>query len=106
MSAHHCHLPGCKAACPPRWLFCKPHWSKVPAEIQREVYATVGKRGPHVDETWAPWWRAQAKAEHAVLMAEAEADENCALAEWTEKRLARELAFAHTLDKRAALGGK
>lgn len=41
---------------------CKPCWSKVPADIQAEVYRTVGLRGRLVDETWAPWWRAQARA--------------------------------------------
>mgnify|MGYP003419130197 CR=1 FL=1 len=98
MSAHHCHLPGCKAACPPRWLFCKPHWSQVPADVQREVYATVGKRGPYVDATWAPWWRAQAKAQYNVLMKRAADEQNDLISAWAEKRLAKDLAFAATLD--------
>lgn len=59
---HHCHALGCVAACPPRWLMCKPCWSRVPASLQAEVYRTVKLRGPDVDATWAPWWRAQAKA--------------------------------------------
>lgn len=41
---------------------CKPHWSKVPPDVQAAVYRTVKLRGPRVDRTWAPWWRAQAKA--------------------------------------------
>ena len=32
------------------------------AQLQTEVNRTVGLRGPRVDATWAPWWRAQAKA--------------------------------------------
>lgn len=64
---HRCHLPGCKTVTNPRMLFCAPHWRMVPAEIAREVYATVGKRGARVDATWAPWWRAQAAATSAVL---------------------------------------
>jgi hypothetical protein len=62
MSAHHCHALGCKADCPPRWLMCRPCWAQVPADLQAEVYRTVGLRGKVVNETWAPWWRAQAKA--------------------------------------------
>lgn len=62
MSEHHCHALGCKAACPPRWLMCGPCWAKVPLDLQREVYRTVRLRGPVVDATWAPWWRAQARA--------------------------------------------
>lgn len=62
MSAHHCHALGCRAQCPPRWLMCGPCWAKVPAALQREVYRTVVLRGPLVDATWAPWWRAQARA--------------------------------------------
>lgn len=57
---HRCHLPGCRTVTNPRALFCLPHWRMVPAELAREVYATVGKRGPRVDATWAPWWKAQA----------------------------------------------
>jgi hypothetical protein len=34
----------------------------VPVDIKAEVYRTVGLRGRVVNETWAPWWRAQAKA--------------------------------------------
>ena len=64
---HTCHLPPCKAACPPRHLFCRRHWAMVPSELQQAVYDTVGLRGSDVDDTWAPWWRAQAAATVAVL---------------------------------------
>lgn len=59
---HHCHALGCKRACPPRWLMCRECWIKVPDDIANEVYRTVGLRGPHCDASWAPWWRAQARA--------------------------------------------
>lgn len=65
---HHCHALGCKAACPPRHLMCGPCWAKVPAPLQAEVYRTVKLRGPDCDASWAPWWRAQAKAIHHVAM--------------------------------------
>ena len=65
---HTCHLPGCRTRCPPAHLFCRQHWAMVPPDIQREVYATVRQRDMSgVDETWAPWWRAQAQATVAVL---------------------------------------
>lgn len=38
----------------------------VPAGLQRAVYATAGQRNDTVDETWAPWWRVQARAIAAV----------------------------------------
>lgn len=62
MSAHHCHALGCSAACPSRMLTCRPCWGKVPPELQAEIYRTVRLRGPAVDASWAPWWRAQARA--------------------------------------------
>jgi len=39
----------------------------VPKSLQNEIYRTVKLRGPSVDETWAPWWDAQAKATVRVL---------------------------------------
>jgi hypothetical protein len=62
MSSHHCHALGCRRDCPPRWLMCRECWSRVPAALQTEVYRTVKLRGPTANVTWAPWWRAQAKA--------------------------------------------
>jgi hypothetical protein len=41
---------------------CRECWSRVPANLQSEVYRTVKLRGPDVDDSWAPWWRAQARA--------------------------------------------
>jgi len=45
MSDHHCHALGCKSDCPPRWLMCRPCWSRVPPDVQAEVYRTVRLRG-------------------------------------------------------------
>ena len=42
---HHCHALGCKSSCPPRWLMCRPCWSKVPVDLQAEVYRTVSMPG-------------------------------------------------------------
>jgi hypothetical protein len=41
---------------------CRGCWSKVPPDLATEVYRTVKLRGRLIDETWAPWWRAQARA--------------------------------------------
>jgi hypothetical protein len=76
-------------------LTCAPHWRMVPVAIQREVYATVVKRGPNVDVTWAPWWRAQTRALHAIMEAEKRDPER--LAKW----FAHELAFAKRLEERS-----
>jgi hypothetical protein len=59
---HTCHAIACTTPCPPKMLMCRPCWALVTPATAREVYATVGKRGPRVDATWAPWWRAQAQA--------------------------------------------
>jgi len=66
--SHHCHALGCSAACPPKHLMCRACWSQVPREMKDEVYRTVGLRGSRVDASWAPWWRAQARAIHHVAM--------------------------------------
>lgn len=90
--SHHCHALGCKAACPPRWLMCRPCWSKVPSDLQREVYRTVKLRGPDCDATWAPWWRAQARAIYYVAMLKE--PDTVRLSRWLD----RELAFADRLE--------
>lgn len=62
MGKHTCHAPGCKAPCPLQHLMCGPCWALVTPEHQAEVYRTVKLRGPRVDASWAPWWRAQRRA--------------------------------------------
>lgn len=62
MPGHKCHMPGCRAKCPPKWLMCEAHWRMVDAITQAEVYRTVRLRGDNCDATWAPWWRAAHKA--------------------------------------------
>jgi hypothetical protein len=41
---------------------CKEHWAQVPKALQDEVNRTVRLRHETVDASWAPWWRAQARA--------------------------------------------
>lgn len=95
MSAHHCHALGCTRPCPPAWLMCKPHWSKVPGPLQAEVYRTVKLRdGRHVNATWAPWWRAQARAiAHVAHLDEPNEKKR-------DKYLAHALEFADMLEKK------
>ena len=91
---HHCHALACDKPCPPRHLMCGECWRKVPREIQREVYATVGKRNKDVDATWAPWWRAQAKAiAHVAFLIDPRPEKRDAY-------LAREMAIADRLERR------
>lgn len=92
MADHHCHALGCKASCPPRWLMCAKHWRKVPRDIQAEVYATVVKRGRYIDETWSPWWRAQAKAiAHVAFLEHPDMEKR-------DRYLAREMKVADDLE--------
>lgn len=92
---HHCHAIGCKNTCPPRWLMCRSCWGKVPPELQNEVYRTVGLRAGSVNHTWAPWWRAQARAIHAVVT-----QNNPGRREAQYAYLAREMSFAEKLEER------
>lgn len=92
---HHCHALGCKTGCPPKWLMCRHHWSMVSPDIQALVYATVGIRGDYVDETWAPWWRARAKAIAEVAFKE------CPDQERRDWYLNKEMTFADSLETRA-----
>ncbi len=92
---HHCHALGCARACPPRWLMCRACWALVPKDLQAEVYRTVGLRGPHANASWAPWWRAQAKAiAHVAFVSHPDVEKR-------DRYLARELGFADQLE----LGG-
>ncbi len=93
--SHGCHALGCKLACPPRWLMCRSCWANVPPALQAEVYRTVKLRGPDVDATWAPWWRAQARAiAHVAFLVHPDEEKR-------DRYLARELEIA---DQMAAEG--
>lgn len=70
MARHTCHAHGCNVPCAPRFLMCPPHWRMVPRDIQSNVYLAVGRRGPYIDETWAPWWRAAHRAIAHVALQE------------------------------------
>ncbi len=90
--SHHCHALGCKRACPPAHLMCAPCWRKVPADLQREVYATCKRRGESCDATWAPWWRAAHRAiHHVAMLVEPDVEKG---ARW----LAHEMAVADSLE--------
>jgi len=95
MSDHHCHALGCKSDCPPRWLMCRPCWSRVPPDVQAEVYRTVRLRGRTVDASCAPWWRAQARAiAHVAHLKEPNVERRDAY-------LARAMTFADQLEARS-----
>lgn len=105
--SHRCHALGCKETCQPAHLMCGPHWAMVPPNIQVDVNTTVRQRSKRVDASWAPWWRAQARAIFHVARAErsaayskmSEAEklrENAKANDW----LRREMEFADRLEKR------
>lgn len=86
---------------------CPGHWRMVPEDLQAEVYRTVRMRGKAVDETWAPWWRAQAKAIDYVFRRELEGRADLTELERkdelakADRRLAKDLAFANELEASA-----
>lgn len=74
-------------------LMCRECWGQVPKPTQDDVYATVGKRNMRaIDASWAPWWRAQAKAVAHVAFLRSPNEEK------RDRYLARELAFADALE--------
>jgi len=91
---HRCHLPGCETTCPPLHLFCAKHWAMVPDDQQALVYETLKTRGARVDETWAPWWRAQAEATRTVMQKVYPAK-----IDLVEAHHARAIRFAVTLEE-------
>ena len=94
--SHHCHALGCNAPCPPAWLMCRSCWALVPADLAAEVNRTVGLRGKYADSSWAPWWRAQARAiAHVAFLKAPDVARRDAYLE-------RELKFADVLEKRVA----
>lgn len=73
---------------------CRECWAKVPKDLQAEVNRTVKLRGPRADATWAPWWRAQAKAiAHVAMLVEPNEEKRDAY-------LFREFEFANMLEAR------
>lgn len=97
MSNHTCHALGCNAGCSPRWLMCRKHWGMVPRDLQDEVYRTVAlrNRDGSIDATWAPWWRAQARAIANVAFQEDPREEH---RDWYIKKADK---FADKLEARA-----
>lgn len=54
---HVCHVEGCETPVPPRMLMCRPHWSKVPPEMQAAVYDSFNPKqcrrgGPVPTREW------------------------------------------------------
>lgn len=73
---------------------CRSCWSKVPADLAAEVYRTVGLRGKLIDSSWAPWWRAQAKAiAHVAFLVEPNVEAR-------DRYLAHAMKFADQLEAR------
>lgn len=35
-----CPVPGCERRCSSSYLMCRPHWAKVPKDLQNQVYRT------------------------------------------------------------------
>lgn len=90
--SHHCHALGCEKACPPRHLMCADCWRQVPPELQADVYRTVKMRGHAIDASWAPWWRAQARAiAHVAFLVHPDEEKRDAY-------LAREMRVAEELE--------
>lgn len=99
---HICHVRACRAPCPPRWLTCSRCWGDVPRALQTEVYRTVKLRDAAVNASWAPWWRAQARAIDAVLRAGVASGRWQEIAPGTfDALLAKDLEFADHLERRA-----
>lgn len=40
LDVHRCHAKGCRIPTPPEYLFCEPHWRKVPRALRDRVWGT------------------------------------------------------------------
>lgn len=58
---HTCHARGCRINVPPEMLMCRSHWFRVPARIQRAVWATY-RRGQCDDKNPSESWHEAADA--------------------------------------------
>lgn len=73
-------------------LMCRPCWALVPVDLAREVYRTVRMRGRRIDASWAPWWRAQARAiAHVAFFREPDIERR-------DRYLAHAMQFADKLE--------
>ena len=61
VSAHMCHARGCRVPVKPTLLMCPDHWRRVPAAIQRAVYATY-RHGQCDDKKPSRQWHEAASA--------------------------------------------
>jgi hypothetical protein len=59
--AHHCHARGCRLNVPPTYLMCRGHWYRVPAKIQRAVWAAY-RHGQCDDKNPSEAWHEAADA--------------------------------------------
>lgn len=40
---HTCHAVGCERRVPPRMFMCRPHWSRLPQENRKAIWATYNR---------------------------------------------------------------
>jgi hypothetical protein len=59
--AHRCHVRGCSMRVKPEMLMCRHHWFRVPAKIQRAVWAAY-RRGQCDDMSPSEAWHEAADA--------------------------------------------
>ena len=74
---------------------CLRCWRHVERATQLAVHRTVKLRGPKVDATWAPWWRAQA-------IARAEVAKATGVPMDVDAWLTAQMTFATNLERKAA----
>jgi uracil-DNA glycosylase family 4 len=65
---HRCHALRCHVVVPPEQLMCRMHWSRVPREIQRRVWATY-RKGQCEDRRPSKAWLEAADAAIAAVAA-------------------------------------
>lgn len=58
---HHCHARGCNVLVKPEMLMCLRHWRMVPADLQKQIWATY-RRGQCDDKQPSEAWHQAADA--------------------------------------------
>lgn len=64
---HTCHWPGCEVAVPPKMWGCNRHWSMLPKDIRKEIWATY-KPGQEVKKNPSQAYIAAAVRAHQFAL--------------------------------------
>jgi hypothetical protein len=66
MSSHRCEAINCSAPCPERAVFCEFCFLHVPRDLLVAMFSAQRMKADKPGRSWAPFWRARARAIKAI----------------------------------------